>query len=143
MEHYDKLKEMVAALEADFGDFYGDKMNKAAGRRIRKTMQEMKNLEVLKVTGNQLYGTLPTQLGTLRHLREVALDSNKFSGPLPMELGNLQKLTTLKLQHNLFNGVMPNQVCQLRENEQLEWLVADCDKAGGVVCADTCCHKCY
>lgn len=43
MEHYDKLKEMVSGLEQDFSEFYG-KGNKAAGRRIRKAMQEMKGL---------------------------------------------------------------------------------------------------
>lgn len=43
MEHYDKLKEMVGELEQDFNEFYG-KGNKAAGRRIRKAMQEMKGL---------------------------------------------------------------------------------------------------
>ena len=43
MENYDKLKEMVSELEQDFSEFYG-KGNKAAGRRIRKAMQEMKGL---------------------------------------------------------------------------------------------------
>lgn len=44
MEHYGKLKEIMEALATDFDDFYGDKMNKAAGRRIRKAMQEMKGI---------------------------------------------------------------------------------------------------
>lgn len=43
MEHYDTLKSMVSDLEQDFSEFYG-KGNKAAGRRIRKAMQEMKGL---------------------------------------------------------------------------------------------------
>ena len=43
MEHFDKLKAMVSELEQDFSEFYG-KGNKAAGRRIRKAMQEMKGL---------------------------------------------------------------------------------------------------
>ena len=43
MEHYDTLKSMVSDLEHDFSEFYG-KGNKAAGRRIRKAMQEMKGL---------------------------------------------------------------------------------------------------
>jgi len=44
MDRFEQLKAMMEALEADFGDFYGDKMNKAAGRRIRKAMQEMKGI---------------------------------------------------------------------------------------------------
>lgn len=43
MDHYEKLKEMVSGLEQDFSDFYS-KGNKAAGRRIRKAMQEMKGM---------------------------------------------------------------------------------------------------
>ncbi len=43
MEHYEKLKEMVSELEQDFSEFYG-KGNKAAGRRIRKSMQDMKGM---------------------------------------------------------------------------------------------------
>ena len=35
MDNYEKLKELVAGIESDVGDFYG-KGNKAAGRRIRK-----------------------------------------------------------------------------------------------------------
>lgn len=42
MERFEEFKNMVMALEDDFSDFYG-KGNKAAGRRIRKGMQEMKN----------------------------------------------------------------------------------------------------
>ena len=41
MEKYDELKELVVGLEQDFSEFYG-KGNKAAGRRIRKAMQDMK-----------------------------------------------------------------------------------------------------
>ena len=49
MEHFDTLKAMVSELEQDFSEFYG-KGNKAAGRRIRKAMQEMKGLaQVVRV----------------------------------------------------------------------------------------------
>ncbi|WP_420457611.1 histone H1 [Rubrivirga sp.] len=40
---YSKLQEHVASLEDDFGKFY-DKGNKAAGTRVRKGMQELKQL---------------------------------------------------------------------------------------------------
>lgn len=42
MEKYEALKEVVLGLEQDFSEFFG-KGNKAAGRRIRKAMQELKN----------------------------------------------------------------------------------------------------
>ena len=40
---YEKLQEHVASLEDDFQKFY-DKSNKAAGTRVRKGMQELKQL---------------------------------------------------------------------------------------------------
>jgi hypothetical protein len=43
MELYEQLKSLVAGLEDDFTKFY-DKGNKAAGTRVRKGCQEVKNL---------------------------------------------------------------------------------------------------
>jgi hypothetical protein len=43
MERFEQLKSLVVGLQDDFEKFYG-KGNKAAGTRIRKGMQELKNL---------------------------------------------------------------------------------------------------
>ncbi|WP_370090408.1 histone H1 [Ekhidna sp.] len=43
MKRFEQLKSMVESLEADFEKFY-DKNNNAAGTRVRKGMQDMKNL---------------------------------------------------------------------------------------------------
>ena len=43
MDKFTELKNIVDALEADFGKFYNDG-NNAAGTRVRKGMQELKNL---------------------------------------------------------------------------------------------------
>ena len=43
MEHFEKLKTLVMQLETDFEKFY-NKGNNAAGTRVRKGMQELKNL---------------------------------------------------------------------------------------------------
>ena len=43
MELYEQLKSLVAGLEDDCTKFY-DKGNKAAGTRVRKGCQEVKNL---------------------------------------------------------------------------------------------------
>jgi hypothetical protein len=40
---FDKIREHVMSLEDDFSKFY-EKGNKAAGTRIRKGMQELKEL---------------------------------------------------------------------------------------------------
>jgi hypothetical protein len=43
MEKFAKLKELVAGVEADADKFYNSG-NGAAGTRVRKAMQELKNL---------------------------------------------------------------------------------------------------
>ncbi|GJM61773.1 MULTISPECIES: hypothetical protein [Persicobacter] len=43
MKRFDEIKDLVLSLEADFHKFY-EKENQAAGTRVRKGMQELKNL---------------------------------------------------------------------------------------------------
>ncbi len=43
MKRFNELKSMVDSLEGDFEKFY-DKGNNAAGTRVRKGMQDLKNL---------------------------------------------------------------------------------------------------
>lgn len=42
-DRYNQLRDLVVSLEGDFDKFY-DKANQAAGTRVRKGMQQMKNL---------------------------------------------------------------------------------------------------
>jgi hypothetical protein len=43
MNRFNELKDLVMSLEGDFEKFY-DKSNQAAGTRVRKGMQDLKNL---------------------------------------------------------------------------------------------------
>ena len=43
MKRFEELRDMVMNAEDDFAKFY-EKENKAAGTRVRKTMQELKNI---------------------------------------------------------------------------------------------------
>lgn len=43
MSRFSEVQNLVNSLEGDFDKFY-DKGNQAAGTRVRKGMQEMKNL---------------------------------------------------------------------------------------------------
>ncbi|GAB2693747.1 hypothetical protein GCM10027037_16520 [Mucilaginibacter koreensis] len=43
MEKFSKVKELIASLEGDADKFYA-KGNSAAGTRLRKGMQDLKNL---------------------------------------------------------------------------------------------------
>lgn len=43
MKRFDELRDLIMSLEGDFVKFY-DKGNQAAGTRVRKGMQDLKNL---------------------------------------------------------------------------------------------------
>jgi hypothetical protein len=43
MNRFEQLKNLILSLEGDFQKFY-DKENQAAGTRVRKGMQDLKNL---------------------------------------------------------------------------------------------------
>ena len=43
MKRFNQIRDLVLSLEGDFEKFY-DKGNQAAGTRVRKGMQELKNL---------------------------------------------------------------------------------------------------
>lgn len=43
MKRFDELRDLVMSMEGDFQKFY-DKSNQAAGTRVRKGMQDLKNL---------------------------------------------------------------------------------------------------
>lgn len=43
MENYNKLKDLVASIEADADKFYNN-ANSAAGTRVRKGLQDIKTL---------------------------------------------------------------------------------------------------
>ncbi|MFM9840073.1 MAG: histone H1 [Cyclobacteriaceae bacterium] len=43
MKKFDELKALIASLEGDADKFY-NKLNSAAGTRVRKGMQDLKNI---------------------------------------------------------------------------------------------------
>ena len=57
MKNFENLKTLVASLEEDAKKFY-DKNNKAAGTRLRKGCQEIKNLcQTIRVEVSELKKT--------------------------------------------------------------------------------------
>jgi Leucine-rich repeat (LRR) protein len=76
----------------------------------------------MALVGNQLEGSLPTQLGLLTALTTLAASFNdQLTGPLPSELGLLTNLTVmLGLMSCHFTGTIPTQLGQLKSIEELK-----------------------
>ncbi|KAK4804855.1 hypothetical protein SAY86_004672 [Trapa natans] len=77
-------------------------------------------LERLVLSGTNLTGPIPPEIGTLTELTYLDLSDNALSGPIPAELCLLPKLQKLYLSSNRLEGAIPAEVGNLTA---LTWLV--------------------
>ena len=73
----------------------------------------------LRLSENQLTGTVLSELGNLSNLGMLVLSRNRLTGSIPAELGNLSKLETLALSHNRMTGPIPKELGNLSKLEAL------------------------
>lgn len=88
------LEERPPLENCNFNDLYGVESD------------ENGNVISIDLTRNNLNGTLPAQIGDMRHLEILDLCVNDLSGPIP-DLGNLENLFLLDLHDNQFSGEIP------------------------------------
>jgi len=71
-----------------------------------------------RVTGlslfyNRIFGWIPPELGSLKHLSWLDLSYNDLTGPIPSELGGLVSLRNLLLRRNDLTGPIPSELGEL------------------------------
>ncbi|KAJ0973058.1 hypothetical protein J5N97_021017 [Dioscorea zingiberensis] len=72
------------------------------------------------VSGKNLSGYIPSELGTLLYLRRLNLHSNRLSGHIPSELFNATSLHSLFLYDNNLSGSIPPSLCDLPRLQNLD-----------------------
>ncbi|KAK3439454.1 hypothetical protein EUGRSUZ_C04317 [Eucalyptus grandis] len=65
------------------------------------------SLQVLDVSNNSLFGTVPNWIGDIQFLEMLMLSSNSFRGPLPLSFCNLHYLKLLDLSGNNLGPNIP------------------------------------
>ncbi|XP_034710405.1 receptor-like protein 7 isoform X1 [Vitis riparia] len=77
--------------------------------------QETSPLKVLYLSGTSFSGELPTSIGRLGSLTELAISSCNFTGLVPSPLGHLPQLSYLDLSSNSFSGQIPSSMANLTQ----------------------------
>ncbi|KAK7407504.1 hypothetical protein VNO78_09457 [Psophocarpus tetragonolobus] len=74
----------------------------------------------ISIPKKKLYGVLPSELGSLSHLRHLNLRNNDLSGDLPAGLFGAQGLQSLVLYGNSLSGSVPDEIGKLRYLQTLD-----------------------
>jgi hypothetical protein len=97
---------------------------------ISPELGKLKYLESLMLFSNQLSGTIPSTLGNLSNLHSLYLDNNQLSGSIPSELGLLSHLKGIYLYANQLSGTIPSELGNL---SNLEYLRLDANQLSGSI----------
>ncbi|XP_015882601.1 leucine-rich repeat receptor-like serine/threonine-protein kinase RGI4 [Ziziphus jujuba] len=84
---------------------------------IPKEIGILTSLIVLDLSDNALTGEIPTGICQLYKLEQLFLNSNGLEGSIPVEIGNLTSLKWLILYDNQLSGVIPNSIGKLNRIE--------------------------
>lgn len=72
--------------------------------------------------GNNLIGSLPSEIGNLTNLIELHLSYNLLTDSLPPSIGNLENLEVLSINNNLLSGAIPDEIGNLSKLKNLSLL---------------------
>ena len=119
-------------------DWLNPKLNHCSWYGI--TCDTKGNVMAMRLTSNNLSGTIPYELGQMSNLRQIDLHSNKLTGTIPQELGDIDVLNSIVIYSNNMVGTLTDNsgVCSLRYDAELLELWVDC----GIQCPESCCTKC-
>ncbi|XP_059635545.1 MDIS1-interacting receptor like kinase 2-like [Cornus florida] len=77
------------------------------------------NLAYIDLSMNELFGTIPPQIGKLSKLIYLDLSINQFSGAIPRKVGLLRYIEVLHIFQNMLNGSIPQEIGQLKSLYEL------------------------
>ncbi|KAL2499530.1 Leucine-rich repeat receptor-like serine/threonine-protein kinase BAM1 [Abeliophyllum distichum] len=79
-----------------------------------------RHVTALDISDFSLTGTLSSDVGHLRYLRNLSAAANSLSGPVPAGISNIPNLRYLNLSNNLFNSSFPAQLSRLKSLQVLD-----------------------
>lgn len=136
---------LVALYQATNGDFWNNNTNwltgpldtwagvTVSGGRVTGVFLDSNNLDgslpvtiglldacfFFSLTDNNLFGSIPSGIGSMASLEELYLDINSLTGSIPTEIGNLSNLFVLDLSQNELDGIIPSSIGNIAGLEEL------------------------
>ncbi|KAJ7957591.1 Receptor protein kinase-like protein [Quillaja saponaria] len=74
----------------------------------------------IAVSGKNLRGYIPSELGSLVYLRRLNLHNNNFYGSIPVQLFNATSLHSIFLYGNNLSGFLPPSICNIPRLQNLD-----------------------
>lgn len=104
----------------------------------------MTSLASFSLANSTLTGEIPDEIGNLDQLRRLWLFNNGLTGTIPEALNKLELLEVVELHGNKLKGDMPDGVCTAVRKADYEYksLTSDCKKAVNCATPD-CCTECF
>lgn len=114
---------LVALYHAtDGADWYNNENWLQAGTRVKDWYGiDADSCDVLSIDlyGNNLTGTLPSEIGNLVQLDTLILTNNNLTGSIPSEISELENLSVFHLDDNNLTGSIPDGVWNLTNLKEL------------------------
>jgi len=95
----------------------------------------------LRLSGNQMKGPIPHELGYLSSLTTLHLDGNSLTGTLPNGFGELTNLESLRINENSLTGIVPDSICKLKDEGVLKEIESSCGSGSDEI-ECSCCSEC-
>ncbi|KAL7610553.1 hypothetical protein Lser_V15G11884 [Lactuca serriola] len=70
----------------------------------------LKSLIDLKLSKNQLSGSIPPEFGNSTQLQRLDLSSNRLTGQIPKEFGKMKRMLNLSSANNQLSGIIPPEI---------------------------------
>ncbi|MFV0393346.1 MAG: toxin Cry1Ac domain D-VI-related protein [Coprobacillaceae bacterium] len=83
-------------------------------------IQYFTNITWLELWGNQLEGSIPSNIGNMSNLKHLFLQRNNISGSIPSSIGELTSLQQFVLYENNLSGSIPTEVGNMVSLEQFQ-----------------------
>lgn len=75
-------------------------------------MAKLERLRMMSISYNEITGTLPSEIATMRHINFIDLEGNSLQGTIPHEWfhSNVADFITIALGYNQISGTIPTDI---------------------------------